>query len=129
VSQTKAHAATLRAVASELEAAAALAPRSAKEVIQRFAPPVLALRQGIPLEYVGHVNYDVRYHLTRQAGAKLADAITQKLEYDLVSGKSEINYMRDGILREAFYEARVFVFTPHQLTELVERAMRAGRGV
>jgi len=129
MSDLKRQAGDLRKIASELETTAALAPRSAAEVIRRFAPPALHVRQHVDLEYVGHADYDLRRHLVRSAGGQLGDAIASKLNYDLAAGLAEIAYPWNGILRQAIYTASVCVLTPHELTTLVERAMLAGRGV
>jgi len=129
MSDLKQQAGDLRKIASELEATAAPAPRSAAEIIQRFAPPTLNVRQHVDLEYAGYDKFDFRHYLVRSAGSQLGDAIASKLNYDLASGQGDIIYPRNGIVRQAVYTATVFVLTPHEMTALIERAMRAGRGI
>lgn len=117
---------TLRAEAAKLDKCElAIQPR-AEDVIRQIAPPACHVRNELPLEYVGHSNFDARRHLARQAAAQLAEHIALNMEFERLGGPFG---MRRSTWPVELYEAKVYVLTPDQLKALVEKAIRAGAGL
>lgn len=123
-------AASLREIASRLESVAASIPRSAQDLIRRFAPLKLCVTNYVEMCFLGSSTYDARKHLCRQAAHQISEHIAEKLEYEWVNGGSGMQHradLSDSRYTRQAYTASVIVLAPAELQRLVEEAYRAGR--
>lgn len=126
----------LRAIADKLEQTAEQQPRTAQEVIKRFAPKdcELHVRSELDLFYVGQKGFDARRALASRAGEQLGHHIAQKLDYELERGlrhpggfwAPQDRFAAPFDTKE-YYTAVVVVMSKAQLVALIEKAIEAGR--
>ena len=128
----KAQAKLLRQVADTLDIAAAVTGSvDPRKVIKENSPPdtQLCVNVSVPLDLVGHRNFNIVDLMTRDAGSQLGAAIAARLEFEWRAGMVRGIAQRDPYARHEVYTAKVCVFTPYQLEQLVEAAIKAGQSV
>lgn len=130
MSVLKREAEALRASAARLEAAANDAPRTAKDLIRRFAPVdcIFKYQQRIELELANEPIFVE--HAVKCAGVALGVEIGKKLRamFKGVRMPDPFNpFCQLGSRGVTEYEAEVVVLSRPELEALVEKALRAGR--
>lgn len=117
----------LRQIASDLECHTAVV--SAAKIIKENSAPdsLLCVDISVPLDYIGRSGFNTYEHLTHSAGQQIGHAIAARLDYEWKAGLSPHLVQRDLYARHETYTAKVYHFTPYQLEQLVNAAIKAGQ--